>query len=171
MLDALLLLRALLAPQPEVHRENSPRQHSHSLLDPQFRSLAQRLALSPQPSAHQLPPLLLILPLAILEICLEKGQPTQDGSGERRAALAPAWNIAPTDAKVTVTSTRGPQAHRYIRPQYPKRAKIFSLQVPDGGLCSRTKSARTHGEALSQPVITKAEENSAYRCLLLRYCA
>jgi len=52
-----------------------------------------------------------ILLLAKLEICLEKGRPAQDGSGEHHAALPFAWNIAPTDAKVAVTSTRGPQAH------------------------------------------------------------
>lgn len=95
---------------PRPHYEDWSRQHPHSLLDPQFRSLAQRLALSLQPSAHQLP-LLPILLLAKLEICLEKGRPAKDGSGERRAALAFAWNIAPTDAKVAVTSTRSPQAH------------------------------------------------------------
>ena len=32
------------------------------------------------------------------------------------------------------------------------------LEVPDGGLCSRTKSARTHDKALSQPVTTNVEE-------------
>jgi len=58
-----------------------------------------------------------------------------------------------------------------IRPQYPKGAGIVPLEVPGGGLCSRTKSVRTHGEALSRSVATKVEENPAYHCLALRYCA